>query len=54
MVFEAHGISFPCTELLLFNYTNVNPVFLSMAPLRCILTYYIVQWSSLFFSWEPH
>ncbi len=24
MVFEAHCLSFPCTELLLFNYTKVN------------------------------
>ncbi len=23
MVFEAHGMSFPCTELLLFNYAKV-------------------------------
>ncbi len=28
MVFEAHGMSFPCTDLLLFNYAKVN-----MAPL---------------------
>ncbi len=34
MVFEAHGMSFPCTELLLFNYAKVNTVFHSMAPLR--------------------
>ncbi len=33
MVFEAHGMSFPCTELL-FNYAKVNIVFHSMAPLR--------------------
>ncbi len=33
MVFEAHGMSFPCTELLLFNYAKVNTVFHSMAPL---------------------
>ncbi len=33
MVFEAHCISFPCTELLLFNYAKVNTVFHSMAPL---------------------
>ncbi len=26
MVFEAHGMSFPCTELLLFNYAKVNTV----------------------------
>ncbi len=24
MVFEAHGMSFPCTELLLFNYAKVK------------------------------
>ncbi len=33
MVFETHGMSFPCTELLLFNYAKVNTVFHSMAPL---------------------
>jgi len=38
MVFEAHGMSFPCTELLLFNYAKVNIVFHSMAPLSEILT----------------
>ncbi len=32
MVFEAHCMSFPCTELLLFNYAKVNTVFHSMAP----------------------
>ncbi len=32
MVFEAHCMSFPCTELL-FNYSKVNTVFHSMAPL---------------------
>ncbi len=26
MVFEAHGMSFPCTELLLFNYAKVKTV----------------------------
>ncbi len=26
MVFEAHGMSFPCTEMLLFNYA-INTVF---------------------------
>ncbi len=36
MVFEAHGMSFPCTELLLFNYAKVNTVFHSMAPLSHI------------------
>ncbi len=33
MVFEAHCMSFPCTELLLFNYAKVNTVFHSMAHL---------------------
>ncbi len=39
MVFEAHlhyvidCMSFPCTELLLFNYAKVKTVFHSMAPL---------------------
>ncbi len=37
MVFEAHCMSFPCTELLLlFNYAEVNTVFHSMAPLSMI------------------
>ncbi len=34
MVFEAHGMSFPFTELLLFNYAKVNTVSHSMAPLK--------------------
>ncbi len=34
MVFEAHNMSFPCTELLLFNYAKVNTVLHYMAPLR--------------------
>ncbi len=34
MVFEVRGMSFPCTELLLFNYAKVNTVFQSMAPLN--------------------
>ncbi len=33
MEFEAHGMSFPCTELLLFNYAKVKTVLNSMAPL---------------------
>ncbi len=33
-MFEALGISFPCTALLLLNYAKVNTVFHSMAPLR--------------------
>ncbi len=37
MVFEAYGMSFPCTELLLFNCAKVNTVFHSMAPLRSLL-----------------
>ncbi len=31
-MFEAHGMSFPCTELLLFNYAKVNTIFHSVAP----------------------
>ncbi len=38
MVFEAHCMSFPCTELLLFNYAKVNTVF--MAPLRVTKNYF--------------
>ncbi len=34
---EAHCMSFPCTELLLFNYAKINTVFHSMAPLRICL-----------------
>ncbi len=34
MVFEAHCMSFPCTELLLFYYAKVKTVFHSMAPLK--------------------
>ncbi len=30
---EAHCMSFPCAELLLFNYAKVKTVFNSMAPL---------------------
>ncbi len=33
MVCEAHCMSSPCTELLLFNYAKVKTVFHSMAPL---------------------
>ncbi len=33
MVFEAHGMIFPCTELLLFNYAKVKTVFDYMAHL---------------------
>ncbi len=36
MVFEAHCMSFSCTELLLFNYAKVKTVFHSMAPLSVI------------------
>ncbi len=38
MVFEAHGMSFPCTEVLLFHYAKVNTVFHSMAPLKLLTT----------------
>ncbi len=34
MVFEALCMSFPCTELLLYNYAKVNAVFHTMAPLK--------------------
>ncbi len=34
MVSEAHCMSCPCTELLLFNYAKVKTVFHSMAPLK--------------------
>ncbi len=33
MVSEAHCMSFPCTELLSFNYAKVKTDFHSMAPL---------------------
>jgi len=33
MEFETHCMSFPCTELLLFNYAEVNSIFESRAPL---------------------
>ncbi len=33
MVSEAHCMTFPCKELLLFNYAKVKTVF-SMAPLK--------------------
>ncbi len=38
MVFEAHCMSFPCTELLLFNYAKLKTVFHSMAPLKLLIT----------------
>ncbi len=38
MMFEAHSMSFPCKELLLFNYAKVNTVFHSMAPLNIYFT----------------
>ncbi len=41
MVFEAHCMSFPCTELLLFNYAKANTVFHSMAPLNVVMFYNI-------------
>ncbi len=38
--FEAHAMSFPCTELLLLlNYAKVNTVFHSMAPLNQLWLY---------------
>ncbi len=37
MVFEAHCMSSPCAELLLFNYAKINTVFHSMAPLISFL-----------------
>ncbi len=36
MMFEAHGVSFPCTRLLLFNYAKIKTVFHSMAHLKCV------------------
>ncbi len=39
MVFEAHSMYFPCTELLLFNYAKIKRVFHSMAPLNTDLSY---------------
>ncbi len=36
MVSGAHCLSFPCTELLLFNYAKVKTVFHSMAHLIAI------------------
>ncbi len=46
MVFEAHGMSFLCTELLLFNYAKVKTVFHSMAPLK--LSSFFLDKKSLF------
>ncbi len=37
MVCEAHGMSFTCTALVLFNYAKVNTVFHSMAPLKKVI-----------------
>ncbi len=38
MVFEAHCMSFTCTELLLlFNYAEVNTIFHSIAPLNSVM-----------------
>ncbi len=42
MVFEAHCMLFPCTELLLLAYTKVNTVFHSMAPLKCTLHFLFI------------
>jgi len=33
----AHCMSFPCTELILFNYAKVKIVFHSMAPLKALV-----------------
>ncbi len=40
MVSEAHCMSFPCTELLLFNYAKVKTVFHSMAPLSTVMGFF--------------
>ncbi len=40
MVSEAHCMSFPSTELLLFNNAKVKTVFHSMAPLKYIIWHY--------------
>ncbi len=37
MVFEAHGMSFPCTKLLLFNYAKVKTVFLFYGTFKGLL-----------------
>ncbi len=44
MVSEAHCMSFPCTELLLFNYTKVKTVFHSMALLKEYLSLLPSPW----------
>ncbi len=44
MVFEAHGMSFPYTELLLFNYAKLNTVFHFMAPLMLATVDALTQW----------
>ncbi len=36
MLFEAHCMSFPCTEIVLLTYAEVNTVFHSMAPLSVL------------------
>ncbi len=43
MVFEAHCMSFPWTEILLFNYAKIKTVFYSMAPLINIILCEIVK-----------
>ncbi len=45
MVSEAHSMSFPCTELLLFNYAKVKTVFHSMAI-------FILSWSCMDYFYE--
>ncbi len=50
MLFEAHCMSFPCTELLLFNYAKVKTVFQSMAPLKVNSdwnTHGLQQWAAV-------
>ncbi len=49
MVFEAHGMSLPCIELLLFNYTKVNTVFHSMAPLN---SNFCMNTQDIFSKWD--
>ncbi len=44
MVSEAHCMSFPCTELLLFNYAKVKTVFHSMALLKEYLSLLPSPW----------
>ncbi len=50
MVSEAHCMSFPCAELLLFNYAKVKTIFHSMAPLK-IWCYIAPKWFP--YDYEP-